>query len=151
MLQPRSLVRCQDNQLWPGYFRKFEDLGGECSTDWRYRFLQDSVVLTDLRCFFTHKTFKDNLHVVPITFTRTGSTGRANFIHSTTDLLSLEAFKRSHVRKSVWGEDFSLWLPLYFTRQRFVRALPFLQQCLTEICSPPQSKARGKPLPYTRT
>jgi hypothetical protein len=44
--------------------------------------------------------------------------------------LSSEAFFEHKVRKTVWKEEFTNWLPLYITQDHFERAIPYIEKTL---------------------
>jgi hypothetical protein len=51
------------------------------------------------------------------------------------DLLSYTAFYSENVRKSVWQESFTHWIPLYINRAHGCRALPLLMDEIQTIYS----------------
>lgn len=133
----------QDDYLWRTLFNKrFQgddsDVMGpiqDKSGSWRYMFLlQSRRVFTELRCFHTHKNFTEDLLGIPISFTRSAT--RLSSVSSSMDLLSREAFCVAKVRHTLWNDQFTQWLPLYFTPQHFTRALPYIQETFAQICKP---------------
>ncbi|KAJ3029483.1 UNVERIFIED_CONTAM: hypothetical protein HDU68_012064 [Siphonaria sp. JEL0065] len=56
------------------------------------------------------------------------------------DLLSHEAFITENVRKTVWGQGFTHFLPLALTQQHFGKALPLLKTVLVELNLTTKSK-----------
>jgi len=101
---------------------------------WRRMFLMEAHrILSSLSCFFTKKDFFQDVLGVPLTFTVTSRTGDVNFIHSTMDIISAEAFFASKLRRTKSGEEFTEFLPLYFTREHFLRGLPILQETIFRL------------------
>ncbi|KAJ3006494.1 UNVERIFIED_CONTAM: hypothetical protein HDU68_004035, partial [Siphonaria sp. JEL0065] len=56
------------------------------------------------------------------------------------ELLSHEAFITEKVRKTVWGQGFTHFLPLALTQQHFGKALPLLKTVLVELNLTAKSK-----------
>ena len=57
-------------------------------------------------------------------------TRELDYVYSSMDLLSLSAFADDGVRRTVWGESFTHFLPLYLDAAHFEAALPTLSRTL---------------------
>lgn len=54
------------------------------------------------------------------------------------DILSLTAYHVHKIRRTVWGEPFTHFLPFYINEDHFRRALPHIRTCIYEVSpSPP--------------
>ena len=91
------------------------------------------TVRSQLFCFHTRKTFQEDSLGIPISFERNPRTRKIQYINTTLDLLSREAFYDDKVRKSVWKRPFTHWMPLYIceshaqrARKHFMRAMCLL-------------------------
>ena len=60
-----------------------------------------------------------------------------DYINLSQDLLSETVFSKSKVRADAFGNKFELFLPLYFSKEHFQRALPFIRKTIFRLCSPP--------------
>jgi hypothetical protein len=56
-----------------------------------------------------------------------------DYIYTTGDLLSREAFVDDKIRLTPWREPFTHWLPLYLSADHFKRALPFIQKTCVQL------------------
>lgn len=70
---------------------------------------------------------------IPLTFTTNPKTRRVDYISSSMDILSLDAYKHDKIRHSTWHEAFEELLPLYITHEHFSRALPQIRKVITKL------------------
>lgn len=105
--------------------------------DWKYAFQCElNQAVSSLECFHTKKHVLDESSVllgIPIEFTINPKTQKSDYIYSSMDLLSHEAFALDGVRKTVYKEDFTHWLPLYFSEAHWARSLPHLRRVLLQL------------------
>eukprot|EP01117_Protostelium_nocturnum_P006200 TRINITY_DN2235_c0_g1_i1.p1 TRINITY_DN2235_c0_g1~~TRINITY_DN2235_c0_g1_i1.p1 ORF type:complete len:1083 (+),score=440.34 TRINITY_DN2235_c0_g1_i1:121-3249(+) len=127
----------QDGLLWKGLFSKYypnSSLNPQNMSDWKSLFvLEVDHILDELVCFHTKSTFEEDVLGFPIVFTVNPKTKEIDYIDSSMDLLSREAFFVDKIRKTVWKEKFTDWLPLYIDEDHFERALPLLQKSLLKM------------------
>jgi len=99
------------------------------------------VRFDELRCFFTKKSFVEDVIGVPLNYTINPLTCKIDYISSSMDLLGHSAYA-SGCRSTLWGDKVLGWLPLYFTEEHFERALPLLEKSmlrLATVVGPPPS------------
>lgn len=85
----------------------------------------------DLKCFFTKKSFEEDIlgfGIMPEYF----GNGGIKSLSSPLDIVSLTAFEQHNVRVGVWKEPFSHFLPLALNQVHFEKAFPVIQ---STICS----------------
>ncbi|ELR16842.1 Ubiquitinconjugating enzyme subfamily protein [Acanthamoeba castellanii str. Neff] len=100
----------------------------------------------ELVCFHSKRTDEEDTLGFPINFTLypppiPSATSPApvrpyrniESISSTLDLLSYESYKVESVRRGVWKEHFTHWLPVYIGRQHGKKALPLCEQLISVI------------------
>ena len=85
-------------------------------------------------CFHTRKSFHDDIIGIPITYKRKYRTNEIQFIETTFDLLSNEAFEEDLVRKSVWKRPFTNWMPLYFNFDHHERSWNLFKKSIAILC-----------------
>merc|ERR1711959_65300 len=90
--------------------------------------------LQTLRCFHTRAHFDDHQCILGVGVSVVEEDGRK---HLTCDFdpISCEAFKKLGVRRGVWRNSFSYWLPLAIDALHFDRALPSLREALSFLGS----------------
>jgi len=98
---------------------------------WRTAYMLEANCLAqDLTCFHSFSTKSEAVLGFPIIYTTNPKTGCLDYVTSTFDILSLESYKTQGVRRTVWGEKFSSFLPIYIDEEHFTRALkPLLSTC----------------------
>ncbi|CAG8585237.1 hypothetical protein GLOIN_2v1788384 [Rhizophagus irregularis DAOM 181602=DAOM 197198] len=97
--------------------------------------VQFSNILTrrQLVCFFLRKTFDECVLGVGVNVTG-GTTNKRKITINDFDLFSYEAFKDYGLRKGVWGNTFTNFLPVVLNITHFDRALPIIKSSLMELC-----------------
>jgi hypothetical protein len=104
---------------------------------WKHIFLCElNQAVASLECFHTKKNLIADYATVlgiPIEFTINPRTQASDYIYSSMDLLSHDAFKTDGVRKTVYKENFTHWLPLYLTEQHWERALPYVKWAIPQL------------------
>jgi len=115
----------EDGLLWKVFFSQrysSSELSAESMADWKHCFLLEiNGIEADMTCFHMKTSFKDCVLGLPIDFSTNPRTHKVDYISTTLDYLSLEAYD-SGVRKSQWNESFQELLPLYLTADHFQRA-----------------------------
>ena len=86
---------------------------------------------------------------LPLSFTINPRTHEVDYIYSSMDLISHSAYATDGVRRTVWNEKFTHFLPLYLDADHFDAALPLLKRTLLAICgnAPSWRHARGTFVP----
>ena len=151
---------CKDGFLWQPLVQRYfphsnlvPDISAE-GADWRriWQLEAHGVHYEELRCFFSKKTFEEDVLGVPLNYTINPRTGKIDYISSTMDLLSHGAYAAgcrstdwggkirllSHIpgcSSTVWGDKILGWLPLFFTHDHFQRAMPLLEKSLLRLAS----------------
>jgi len=152
---------CDDGLLWRVLFHRHfpaSQLSAASLSDWRHAYMLElSSNAEQLRCYHSKVTLGaldqkrggPEVFGIPLTFTVNPRTHEVDCIYSTLDALSFSAFKDDGVRTSVWGEDFTHFLPLFLTKEHFRAALPILTKTLANLCAgaPKWRFARGRFVP----
>lgn len=127
----------EDGYLWKELFSKYypsSQLCVENVKDWKWLFMVEvNNILSDLVCFHTKLTFEEDVLGIPIQYTVNPKTSDIDYIYSSMDLLSSQAFFQDKVRKTIWKEPFTHWLPLFITKDHFKRGLPFLRKTIVQL------------------
>ncbi|KAJ3163496.1 hypothetical protein HDU86_000075 [Geranomyces michiganensis] len=95
-------------------------------------------VRRELRCFYLHVGFKDE--ILGIGISKTG-TGRQTKITSGFELLSYKAFREYRVREGPWGEEISAFLPLVLNGPHFANAQSMIEDQLMALAG--RNEGRG--------
>ncbi|CAM9289792.1 unnamed protein product, partial [Ectocarpus fasciculatus] len=115
---------------------------GELKQAWKYAYLLQANCLADeLQCYHTRVSSSDAdvLLGVPIDYTINPKTGLLDYVTSTFDILSFTAYSTYGVRRTVWGEKFISFLPLYIDEHHFLRGLDRLFTVALEDLWTPKS------------
>jgi stress response protein SCP2/ubiquitin-protein ligase len=132
-----SSAIADDGALWRKLFARMYPQGAVTAENlkcWKSAFVMErNNVAEGYTCWHTKKTFKDDVLGIPIVFTVNPRTGEKDYITSTFDCLSLEAFQKDNIRKGVWHDDFQRWLPLYINDEHFERALPYIRNTIAGL------------------
>ena len=73
-----------------------------------------SILKEEFLCFHSRNKLPEVSLGVGVSLSRLPRTGEIRSVKPTLDLLSLRAFTKQKVRRSIDGERFTHWLPLYF-------------------------------------
>lgn len=123
--------------LWQTMFKQRfpgSQLSPQSMEEWKLAYqLSLTKVVDRLRCGTTQKTFMEDVLGVGVDFTANPKTGSVDYIELSQDLLSETAFSKHKVRKDVFGNSFTLFLPLYFSAEHFKRALPQVQKTIAHL------------------
>ena len=76
---------------------------------------------------------------IGISLKRSPRTGLVNFVNPTMDLMNMRAFTKMKVRKSLGGERFTHWLPLYFGESEHFEVERENQNAIADNASEDQS------------
>jgi len=97
--------------------------------------IQRQINTEGLVCFHSKLSYRDDILGIPLTFSKNPNTGKIDKISTTMDLISYEAFQECGVRKTVWKQSFTHWMPLFISDEHIQRAFPDLEQSITNILS----------------
>lgn len=101
---------------------------------WRLAYLlQRHNLYGNFYCATTGHNFFNGILGIPLSFSKNPKTNAVDYISSSMDLMSLSAIRENKSKKDVWGNSFDIWIPLYFTKNHFVRALPFIQDTVATL------------------
>jgi ubiquitin-protein ligase/stress response protein SCP2 len=129
----------EDGFLWREELHRMypkSSLNASNMKDWKYVFMCEmNQVVAGLSCFHTKSTFNDEGVVlgVPISFTVNPKKQCTDYIRSTMDLLSYDAFKLDQVRQTVWREEFTHWLPMYICEDHWQRSKILLMKSVLPL------------------
>jgi len=152
---------CDDGLLWRVLFHRHfpaSQLSAASLQDWRHAYMLElSSNAEQLRCYhskvalgaFDEKRGCPEIFGIPLTFTINPRTHEIDYIYSTLDTLSFSAFNDDGIRTSMWGEEFTHFLPLFLTREHYRAARPIVQKCVANLCAgaPKWRFARGRFMP----
>ncbi|PRP81326.1 hypothetical protein PROFUN_04561 [Planoprotostelium fungivorum] len=132
----RSLHQiCQDGVLWQALFKRnhpHSQLSPQNMKDWKRLFaLEVDQVVASLVCFHTKVNFLEDVLGLPITFTVNPRTQQIDYVYSSMDILSRQAFYED---KTVWKEKFTHFLPIYIDEDHFRRGLPIIKKTMSDMC-----------------
>jgi len=97
------------------------------NSSWKIAFqLESNGLAQDLMCFASFETKSTAILGFPISYTTNPKTGCLDHVTSTFDILSYHAFISGNIRKSIWGERFTDFLPIYLDEAHFLKGLPQL-------------------------
>ena len=145
----RSMATCQlvrgvciDGHIWRSLLARHypestavpeesHPLAGQC---WRQIWLMEAngARYEELRCFFSKKTLAQDVLGVPLKYTVNPKTGLVDYIYSTMELMGQSTYGVG-IRKTTWGEDINGFMPLYFTKEHFQRALPRIRESVLRL------------------
>ena len=136
----------EDGMLWRSMLSKHypaSKLSAASMGEWKYAYeLELSANADQLTCYHTKVSIgalderrgsKPEIFGFPIRFTVNPRTREVDYVYSTFETLSYSAFVYDHVRRTVWGESFTHFLPLYISEEHFEAALPILVRTLKEL------------------
>mmetsp|Transcript_95215 Transcript_95215/g.142670 ORF Transcript_95215/g.142670 Transcript_95215/m.142670 type:complete len:872 (-) Transcript_95215:144-2759(-) len=134
----RSLELVGEDFLWKSHlandFPKSKLIPASDS-EWKMAYRLESCNLAGrMRCFHTKKTFIEDVLGLGVDFTVNPKTRRVDYIAVSQDLTSRTAFHKEGLRSDVFGNVFKLFLPLYFSREHFQRALPSIRKTIVKLC-----------------
>lgn len=125
--------------LWKSfYLMKFPSSGlSPVSQDeWKLAYkLSTNKALHKLRCFHTKKTFLEDVVGVGVDFTINPKTEKVDYISTSQDLFSSTSFYDKKIKMDVFGDEYKLFLPLYFSEEHFKRSLPNIRKTVVRLSS----------------
>jgi hypothetical protein len=65
-------------------------------------------------------SIKESSLGIGISLKKSPRTGKIMYINATLDLISIKAFRKLKIRRSLAGERFTHWLPLYFGENQVI-------------------------------
>lgn len=115
--------------------------------DWKYLFqMEVGRIFETLKCFHTKASFDEGVLGLPLQITMNPRLGAVDYIFPDMDFLSADAFfnvcrfsvqvspSQDKIRKTVWNESFTHWIPLYINQAHFDSSLSFLQRSVVKLC-----------------
>jgi stress response protein SCP2 len=131
---------CDDWLIWRNLFHRqyprsaLKPSGANSS--WKRAYLLEINCLSqDLMCFNSRVTKCDQGAIlgIPIWYTTNPKTGCLDYATSTFDIISYESYSKNLIRRTVWGEKFTNFLPIYIDEEHFKRGLGLLVSVSKEI------------------
>jgi len=101
--------------------------------------LQTTGGINKQRCFHSKKTFFEDVLGLGIDFTVNPKTNNVDYIKTSQDLFSVSAFKGG-IKSDAFGDKYKLFLPLYFSKEHFCRALPIIKSTMIRLCGEDPSR-----------
>mmetsp|Transcript_6428 Transcript_6428/g.8450 ORF Transcript_6428/g.8450 Transcript_6428/m.8450 type:complete len:814 (-) Transcript_6428:470-2911(-) len=146
----QALSLSRDAQLWQKLYKK-DHYNGKLAestgiVEWKLAYqLEATGLIQRLRCSYTKQTFFEDSLGCGVDFSINPKTQRVDYINMSQEILSMKAFDEKRVRSDVFGKDFKLFLPLYFSEEHFKRALPRIRKTIVRLC-PERKVSRFEPL-----
>lgn len=126
----------EDGLLWRHFFSQCypsSELTADCMADWKHCFLLEvNHMEADLICYHTKASFQEVVLGIPIDFSVNPRTQRVDYISTTMDFLSVDAFDAG-VRQSQWNENIKGVLPLFISLEHFQRARPRFEKAVVQL------------------
>jgi stress response protein SCP2 len=124
----------EEGHVWETLFKRefpSSTLTPLCATEFKLAFkLMKSNDVQHLRCQKTKLSFFEKILGVGIDFTINPKTKHVDYISMSQDIISEEAFHENGAKTDVFGEEYKLFLPLYFSQHHFERALPTIKKII---------------------
>lgn len=104
------------------------------NSSWRRGYILEVNCLSqDLFCFHSRVNKNESILGIPIWFTTNPKTGCLDYVTSTFDILSYDSYSKNEIRRTIWGEKFTHFLPIYIDHEHFRRGLGTLLSVSREI------------------
>jgi len=148
LLEPRDLLQlacaskglrtmAEDGTVWRREMKQrfpASSLEPRTAQDWKYVFeLEQCQAVQSLQCWHTKQGFREAVLGLPLDFTVNPKTKKTDYIQSSFDLLSHGAFAIDNVRRNVYKEAFTHWLPVYLTEEHWQRGRKLLPTCVLQL------------------
>ncbi|CAJ1955671.1 unnamed protein product [Cylindrotheca closterium] len=134
--QTKSL--CDQGFLWKTRFQQdfcWNSRSAVSEEGWKFAYqIFQGGLQNSMRCFHNRSTCVEDVLGVGLDFTVNPKKKTVDYISLSQDLLSQTAFDRDHIRNDAFENKLKLFLPLYFTREHFQRALPRIQRTIVKLC-----------------
>eukprot|EP01125_Pyxidicula_operculata_P019302 TRINITY_DN698_c1_g3_i2.p1 TRINITY_DN698_c1_g3~~TRINITY_DN698_c1_g3_i2.p1 ORF type:complete len:1226 (-),score=381.44 TRINITY_DN698_c1_g3_i2:32-3709(-) len=136
-----------DKLLWRKLFsQRYKVAFNNCKRffniqDWKATFSHEIIIArVGIRCFHSKVSYRDDILGIPVSVSF-----KAKFheFSSSLDYLSYESFHKDHVKTTVWGEQFSHWLPVWINEEHGNRAFPYIEKAIHQLAC-----VDGPPEPY---
>jgi len=104
------------------------------------------LVEQSIRCYHSKISFREDVLGIPLRIVSTENpNGKVyiNEISSTLDLLSYTSYAEEGIRKSVWKEPFTAWLPVYISKEHFNKAEPLFIRSICSVIGVPSDDFRA--------
>jgi ubiquitin-protein ligase/stress response protein SCP2 len=128
----------EDGYLWRRLFQRCQpnsQLTAESMRDWKYVYaLEVNNILDNMCCFLTKATHEEAVLGIPLLATLNPVKKTYDYVYSTFDCISLDAYKTQKLRTTMWNDEFTHFLPLYVTEEHFAQALPTIRRTLLALC-----------------
>lgn len=89
------------------------------------------ILESNLVCFYTRRSFKDEVLGVGVKLKRNRRTLNILAILPNFDLISLKAFMRFGVRKSATNVSFDHWLPIYINKEHGLKSMNLSKRAIS--------------------
>jgi ubiquitin-protein ligase len=96
-----------------------------------HNFVLSSTVVPS--CFYSKKSMKDCTLGIGLVLRVNPHTGLIQYVDSTLDFLSYEAFSTERIVEGVWREPFNHFLPVYLNNSHGQHAIPIFEKCVMKI------------------
>jgi len=141
----------EDKFLWRVVFsRQFpkRKVNSNNVANWKYLFMLESEqIFQSLVCYHTKASFNETVLGIPLIYTTNPVKKTIDYIKTwPNSLLCKEAFHVHHIRKTIWKESFTHWLPIYINYDHFRRGLDDLKKTIRVLAQKSNSatwKNRG--------
>eukprot|EP01025_Chloroclados_australasicus_P014109 TRINITY_DN1659_c0_g1_i2.p1 TRINITY_DN1659_c0_g1~~TRINITY_DN1659_c0_g1_i2.p1 ORF type:complete len:1082 (+),score=76.95 TRINITY_DN1659_c0_g1_i2:206-3247(+) len=139
----------QSGEIWQ-YLLKTHYPGSKLSathvSEYKHMFMLElNNVVGELTCFYTKRGLyqggEDEGDVVlglPYRYTVNPKTKQVDYIEVDSELMSMDAFYECGVKHNIRGEEIQGVLPLYLTREHFLRAIKYFPKVLRQLGPPEQ-------------
>jgi len=136
----------EDNFLWRVVFsRQFpgSKIKENNVANWKYRFvLESEQIFQSLVCYHTKASFNETVLGIPLIYTINPKKQTIDYIKTwPNSLLSREAYHNLRIRKTLWKESFTHWLPIYINYDHFKRGLDDLKKTIRVLAQTSNSHA----------
>lgn len=111
----------------------YSNLTPSCPREYKLAFkLTKLNLLQNFRCFHTRKTFFEGIIGVGVDYTINPKTKEVDYISLSQDLVSKSSFDIGN-NSDVFENTYELFLPLYFSKGHFQRALPLIKKIVRTL------------------
>jgi len=100
--------------------------------DWKMIFQQENAIAAHgLVCFHSRASFRDDILGIPISVNKQNT--RFPELSSSLDLLCWESYTQDSVRKSVWGQKFTHFLPIWINKEHGERSFTYICDAIRDL------------------
>lgn len=128
----------ETTHIWKHLFQRHfaaSHLNPVSPLEWKLAFKVSKIKAVEtLRCCQTKTSFLEEVIGVGVDFSVNPKTKNIDYTSMGHDLISQSAFSILGTTKDVFGEEYKLFLPIYFLEEHFKRALPTLKKTIQQFC-----------------